>query len=125
MSSDRAPLTAMSVAEHLADLAKELDVLVKKTGEEDLVATTLKEQYLRAYASAWRAAVGSVEARKQIAIGLTADERMAAEIADCQVRDYRRRIDALRIRIDVGRSLGTTVRAEVGLASTPLSPYGR
>lgn len=115
----------MAVAEHLAGLAKELDGLVKKTGEEDLIATTLKEEYLVAYSRAWKAAVGSVEARKQIAIGLTTEQRMAAEIADCQVRDLRRRIDAVRIRIDVGRSLGTTVRAEVGLASSPLSPYGR
>lgn len=119
------PLTAMAVAEHLAELAKELDGLVKRTGEEDLIATTLREEYLRSYAKAWRSSQGSVEARKQIAISLTGDERMAAEIADCQVRDLRRRIDAIRIRIDVGRSLGTTVRAEVGLASSPLSPYGR
>lgn len=118
------PTTAMGVAQHLGDLAKELDTLVKKIGEEDLIATTLREQYLRAYATAWRSSQGSVEARKQIAISLTADERLAAEIADCTVRDLRRKIDALRVRIDVGRSYGAAVRAEVEIVKSPMQPYG-
>lgn len=118
------PTTAMGVAQHLGDLAKELDNLVKQIGEEDLIATTLREQYLKAYASAWRSSIGSVEARKQISIALTSEERMAVEIADCTVRDLRRKIDALRVRIDVGRSYGAAVRAEVELVRSPNQPYG-
>lgn len=109
----------MAVAQHLGDLAKELDALVKEIGEADHIATVLKEEYLRAYASAWRNSAGSVESRKQTALHLTQDERMAAETADCTVRDLRRKIDALKVRIDVGRSYGAAVRAEVELVKSP------
>lgn len=115
------PTTAMGVAQHLGDLAKELDKLVKLIGEEDQIATVQREEYIRAYASAWRNSVGSVEARKQISLALTADERLAAEMADCTVRDLRRKIDALKVRIDVGRSYGAAVRAEVELVKSPFS----
>lgn len=119
--TSEAPANAVQVAQYLGSLAKELDVLVKQIGEEDSIATVMREQYLRAYASAWKAAMGSVEARKQIAISLTVEERMAAEMADCTVRDLRRKIDALRVRIDVGRSYGAAVRAEAELFKTPFN----
>lgn len=114
----------MAIAEHLGELAKELDSLVRQVGEEDLIATTLRETYIRAYAAAWKESAGSVESRKQDVLDATGEQRLAAEVADCQVRDLRRRIDALRVRIDVGRTMSTTVRAEVSLSATPLSPYG-
>lgn len=114
----------MGVAQHLGDLALELDRLVKAIGEEDQIATVQREQYLRAYAKVWRDTTGSVEFRKQTAMSFTAEERMAAEMADCTVRDLRRKIDALRVRIDVGRSYGAAVRAEVELVKSPMSPYG-
>lgn len=117
-------LTPMSVAKQLADLSKELDALVKKTGEDDKIATVQKEMYIRAYATAWKATTGTAEARKQTALTLTQDERMAAETAASEVRDDRLRIDALKLRIEVGRSLGSTVRAEAALLNTPFSPYG-
>ncbi len=115
------PTTAMGVAQHLGDLAKELDRLVLLIGEEDAIATVQREDYIRAYATAWRNSLGSVEARKQISLSLTADERLAAEMADCTVRDLRRKIDALKVRIDVGRSYGAAVRAEVELVKSPFS----
>lgn len=118
------PLTVMAVMEHLRDLSKELDGLVQKIGDEDRIATVQKEEYLRAYAKAWRAAQGSVEARKQIAIGLTAEQRLAAEVADCEVRNLRRQIEALKLRIEVGRSLGSAIKAEVALSNTPFGPFG-
>lgn len=118
-----APSTAMGVARHLGDLAKELDTLVRRIGEEDQIATVCREEYIRAYASAWRNSTGAVEARKQIALGLTQDERMAAEMADCTVRDLRRKIDALKVRIDVGRSYGAAVRAESELVKSPFQEF--
>lgn len=109
----------MQVAQHLGDLAKELDGLVKEIGEADHIATVLREEYIRAYAKAWRNSSGSIEARKQTALFLTEEERMAAETADCSVRDLRRKIEALKVRIDVGRSYGAAVRAEVELVKSP------
>lgn len=124
MTNDRAPTTAMGVALHLGDLARELDRLVQTIGDEDKIATVQREEYLRAYAKVWRDTVGSVEFRKQTAIAFTDQERLAAEMADCTVRDLRRKIDALRVRIDVGRSYGAAVRAEVELVKSPSNLYG-
>jgi len=36
-------------------------------------------------------------------------------VADAVVRHLRRKIDALKVRIDVGRSYGAAVRAEIAL----------
>lgn len=113
------PSTAMGVAQHLGKLAKELDDLVKKIGESDSIATVVREEYIRAYARAWRNCSGTAEARKQTSLDLTQAERLSAEMADCEVRDLRRQIDALRVRIDVGRSYGAAVRAEVELVKSP------
>lgn len=113
------PLNAMEVVRHLGDLSQELDKLVESLGEEDMIATVKKEEYVRAYAKAWKASVGPIESRKQMALSLTEDERLAAEVADCQVRDLRRRVDALKVRIDVGRSYGAAVRAETELFKGP------
>lgn len=118
-----APTTAMGVARHLGDLARELDSLVRKIGDEDRTATVLREEYIRAYSRAFRDSVGSMEARKQIALSLTQDERLAAEVADSQVRDMRRQIDALKVRIDVGRSYGAAVRAESELVKSPFQEF--
>jgi len=117
-------MTVMDVMNHLRDLSKELDSLVRKIGDEDKIATVLREEYLRAYAKTWRNSTGSVEARKQITISFTEKERLAAEIADCVVRDLRRQIDALKSRIEVGRSLGSAIKAEVALTNTSFSPHG-
>lgn len=118
------PANAIQVAQLLGELSRRLDELVNKIAESDHIATVLKEEYLRAYARAWASACGSVEGRKQIAIGLTSEPRLAAEVADAEVRDLRRRIDALKTRIDVGRSYGAAVRAESELVRSPFSPYG-
>ena len=38
-----------------------------------------------------------------------------ADVADAVVRHLRRKIEALKVRIDVGRSYGAAVRAEIAL----------
>lgn len=117
------PQNAMQVAEHLAGLSKDLDKLVKDLGEADHIATVLREEYIKDYAATWKNTVGSLEARKQMTLSLTHEKRLAAEVADSHVRDLRRKVDALKVRIDVGRSYGAAVRAEVSLAQTPHSPW--
>ena len=48
--------------------------------------------------------------------------RLAADVAEAVVRHLRRRIDAVKTRIDVGRSYGAAVRAEISLAGHEEGP---
>jgi len=61
-------------------------------------------------------AIGSVDARKHTAVIETHTQRLAADVADAAVRHLRRRIDAVKTRIDVGRSYGAAIRAELNLS---------
>lgn len=98
-------LNLMSLSRSLQELSDELDGLEKSAVES-------KEAYTLAYARAFLSNNGAVEVRKQQTILDTADERLAADLAETLVRAHKRKIDTLRIRIDVGRSAAALVRAE-------------
>jgi len=42
--------------------------------------------------------------------------RAAADVAEALVRHLRRRIDGIKVRVEVGRSVGAAVRTELNLA---------
>lgn len=111
-----APATPTEVALHLAGLARDLDTTVRQLEDADKDATEKRGAADLAYSRAFLAAEGSMDLRKHRALVETHDQRMAADVADAVVRHLRRRVDALRIRIDVGRSYGAAVRAEINLA---------
>lgn len=111
--------TANDVALHLASLARDLDAAVRTLNTADADSVRRREDFTLAYARAFLRSEGAMEVRKQIATEQTSAERLAAEVADQIVRGLRRQVDALRIRIDVGRSLGAAVRAEAALAGGP------
>lgn len=115
-------ITPNGVALQLGQLARDLDDVTKELNEADRDSVTLREDYTLAYARAFLRAEGAMEARKQIAIELTTGERLAAEAADQVVRGLRRQIDTLKVRIDVGRSVGTAMRAELSLAGSGVTP---
>ena len=115
------PMTASDVALQLAKLARQLDDLVRQIGRAETDAVNKREDYTLAHAKAFLAAQGAMDVRKQVAIEQTHVERLAAETAEAVVRGLRRQIDTVRVRIDVGRSLGAAVRAEISLASNGVS----
>lgn len=115
-------LTPNSVAAQLAALARDLDAVTLELDTADRDAVIKRENYTVAYARAFLTAEGAMEARKQIAIERTTVERLAAETADQIVRGMRRQIDTIRVRIDVGRSVGTALRAEISLAGAGGAP---
>jgi hypothetical protein len=63
-----------------------------------------------------------MDVRKHQSIADTHAERLAAETAEALVRGLRRQIDSTRIRVDIGRSLGAALRAEIGLAGAGSAP---
>lgn len=109
-------LTPTEVAAQLARLARELDDLVAAIDDAEKRAVHAREDFTMAYAKSFLTEEGSVEARKHKATVATHDSRLAAELAEQTVKGIRRQIDSVRIRIDVGRSLGAALRAEAGLA---------
>ena len=108
-------LTANGVAAQLAQLARELDDLVRRIGEAEREAVEKREDYTLAHSRAFLAAEGAMDMRKHEAIERTHDTRLAAEAAEAIVRGLRRQIDSVRIRIDVGRSVGAALRSEISL----------
>lgn len=111
-----APANPTQVALHLAELARDLDTTVRQLEQADRDATEKRAAADLAFSRAFLAASGSVDARKHQAGIDTHEQRLGADVAEALVRHLRRRIDAIKTRIDVGRSYGAAVRAEIGLA---------
>jgi Plasmid protein of unknown function (Plasmid_RAQPRD) len=111
-------LTANAVAQQLASLARQLDDLTAAMDDAEKRAVNDRETYTMDYAKAFLTAEGSMDIRRHLATERTHDSRLTAELAEQLVKGIRRSIDTVRIRIDVGRSLGAALRAEAGLANS-------
>lgn len=114
-------LTAQQVSAQLAKLSLELDALVTQIGEAEAAAVNRREDFTLAHAKAFLVADGPMDVRKYTAIEKTHRERVEAELAEAEVRGLRRQIDSVRIRIDIGRSLGAAIRAETSLAGSGIA----
>lgn len=117
--SDLAPSSATEVAQFLATLSRRLYELTNEINAADRIAVRARENYIRTYAVAYLKSDGTGPVREQTAKLETSRERLAAEEAEADVRDKRRQIDSVRVRIDVGRSYGAAVRAESELFKSP------
>jgi hypothetical protein len=109
-------LTSNDVAQQLAGLARQLDALVKQLDGAEREAVNRREDYTLALAKAFLSAEGAMDVRKHRSIEATHSERLQAELAEATVRGLRRSIDTVKIRIDVGRSVGAAIRSEINLA---------
>lgn len=118
----QAPATPMQVADHLSALGLRLDELVNEINAADAVYVAAKEKYTQARAVAYRHASGTGPAREALATETTHLFRLAAEEAELRVRQLRRQIDAIKIRIDIGRSFGAAIRAEMEVLKTSFGP---
>lgn len=116
------PATATEVALNLARLARDLDQTVNALQEADREATERRAAYDLVFSRAFVSEMGSVDHRKHLAVIATHQHRLDADVAEALVRHLRRRIDALKVRIDVGRSYGAAVRAEIALGGQDGEP---
>lgn len=107
------PSTPNEVALQLARLARDLEATTTTLDGADMDAVQAKEAYTLAYAKAFLTADGPMDVRRYQATVDSHAERLAAETADQVVRGLRRRVDTLKVRIDVGRSYGSALKAEL------------
>lgn len=110
-----APANPTEVALQLAKLGRELDDTVRALESADRDAVEKRAAFDLAYSRAFLAATGAMDLRKHQAVEQTHQARLDADVADTVVRHLRRRIDAIKSRIDVGRSYGAALRAEIAL----------
>jgi hypothetical protein len=117
-----AMLTPNDVVRTLVKLSKELDQTVKALKDADYDAAVKRHEADVGESRLYLAADGAVEKRKHEARVANAHREEAAIIAEAVVRHLRREIDSIKTRIDVGRSYGAAVRAELstlGYEGTP------
>ncbi|WP_304455917.1 hypothetical protein [Nocardiopsis sp. YSL2] len=110
------------VVDNLAVLSRELDKAVAKLGELDAVRIAAEGDYKLAYSRAFRNASGSVEDRKQQATETCDALWRTWSLAESTVAVQKAHLRALHARVDVGRSIFSARKTEVGLAQMGGAP---
>jgi hypothetical protein len=105
----------VTIVKQLGQLSRDLDEAVKRMGELEELAVDAEADYKVAFSREFRDAVGSVEDRKQIATANTLDRFRVHGKAAAAVHLQKEHIKALHARIDVGRTIQSTARAEMAL----------
>lgn len=108
-------MTPNEVAAALAQLGRDLDACVRTLEGADREAVIAKENYTLAYAKAFLKAEGAMDVRRHLATVETHAERLAAETSEQIVRGLRRQLAAIGVRIDIGRSMNSAMKAELAL----------
>lgn len=106
-------LTPSAVVLQLAALARELDSTVTALKAADLDATEKRHAADMAESLAFVRAEGSMDLRKHLARIEAGPQEKEALVAEAVVRYLRQRISAIATRIEVGRSAGAALRAEL------------
>jgi hypothetical protein len=117
------PVTYTDVAHNLSMLSRELAAAAHDMGKVERTAVQARHAHTIAYAKAYlvTANIGkagrapSIPEREAAATVATADESLAAELAEGELRTFRGYVNSLRTRIDCARSGGTLLRAELEL----------
>ncbi len=102
----------VEVVKRLSELSRSLDAATEEIGTLDDFAVRAKGKYEVAFARSFLSAEGSMDQRKQIAILACADEKLAMEIAEAQVRAVKEKINTLRSQISIGQSLSAAIRQQ-------------
>lgn len=116
------PPSLDKIGENLGELSRQLDQLVARHDDLQQQAAKAKSDAETAYARAFLAAQGPMDARHQQAKLAAADERWHADLADRQVAASKEAIRALHARLDVGRTMAASTRAEASLAQSGATP---
>lgn len=106
------PQNANDVAFELLRLVRAMDRVTAELQDADEAAVRQRLTYDRHFSKAFVAVQGSIDMRKHLASLDTYEMHLAAELADVKVRNLRRKIESLRVQIDVGRSIGAAIRTE-------------
>jgi len=108
-----APATPVEVVRNLTALTDELRHLTAALRASEQDAAVKRHIADMAESRAFLAADGPMDIRKHTARVAADDKEGAALVAESLVRVLRQEIRAVETRIDVGRTYGATVRAEL------------
>ena len=106
-------LTPNAVVLSLMELGRQLDTAVTTLREAEMAAVRTRHAADLAEAQAYMEVKGPVEERKRAALIASTEFEDEALVAEATLRWLRARIRALDTRIEVGRSMGTSLRAEL------------
>ncbi len=110
-----AQLTPLQVVSQLAELGRELDATIRLLKDAEMEAVQKRHEADMAESRAFVNSEGSMELRKHQA-RLAADKiEGEALVAEAVIRYLRARLRAIDTRIEIGRSMGATLRAEIQL----------
>ncbi|TYK45220.1 hypothetical protein [Actinomadura decatromicini] len=110
------------IAQQLGQLGVDLDAAVRRLGELEATAVDAEATYKTKFSRIFRDSSGSVEDRKQQAVAECDSEWRQWSLAASAVHIQKEHIKALHARIDVGRTLASTARAEASLAGSGITP---
>ena len=105
-------MRADDVQRNLAELSRELVSLLGDYQRANEDRARKEAAYKAAYAAAYLAAEGNIEERKQRAVLTTADQYRDAELAAVLFDNVRAALRVLGQRLDTGRTIASTIRAE-------------
>ncbi len=112
-------LDQQQIIHQLGKMGRELDQLVREISAQELKWLKSNRAATHAEAVAYLQAEGPVEIRKRTAF-LAAEELLdQAEVDGATLRHLKSQIKALEIRIDIGRTLSATTRAELAILGGP------
>lgn len=108
-----APATANEVVQHLAALTRDLQRLTDEYSQAETELTDLRCDADELEAVAYMQAGGTIPEKERAALLVAKDaERKAAKV-ESHIRRLKRQMATVERRIDVGRTYGATVRAEL------------
>jgi hypothetical protein len=105
-------VNANAIAANLAQLSRELVELTDEYARLNHEARRATAAFKVAYARAFLESDGPVEVRKHLATVATSDDLFASELAEAAYDNCRTALRTLGQRMDAGRTLASTVRAE-------------
>lgn len=108
-------LVPNEVVKQLLQLGRELEKLTSDLDDIEREAVNRREDYVMAKEKAFLSAEGTQYIREAESKVATHVERIAAELADANVRGARAHIASIKARIDIGRSAAAALRAEIAL----------
>ena len=106
-------LTPQQVVNYLTELGRDLEATVGMLKDADMDAAEKRHAANVAESTAFVESEGSMELRKHTARLAAAQKEKDALVAEALVRYLKARIKSLETRIDIGRSYGAAVRAEL------------
>ena len=108
-------ITPNSAVLELTRLSRQLDEAGFKIRPAERESVNARHHFTVEFQKAFLAAEGSVQARQAQATIDTAELRVAAELAEAEVRILKSDIRILETRIEVGRSVVGVLRAEASI----------